>query len=116
PGALLGGVIRWCGCEAEPGNTWELVMSAVGTLLGYALTAFLLVLVARLVLDWARAAAEGPHWVRRARALTHTATEPVIAPVRRVLRPVRAGEISIDLAFTAVFVVVLILRSVAFNL
>lgn len=91
-------------------------MSAVGTVLGYALTAYLLVLVARLVLDWARAAAEGPHWARRARALTHTATEPVIAPVRRVLRPVRVGEISIDLAFTAVFVVVLILRSIAFNL
>lgn len=91
-------------------------MSTIGTLLGYALTAYLLVLVARLVLDWARVAAEGPHWASRARALTHTATEPVIAPVRRVLRPVRVGEISIDLAFTAVFVVVLILRSVAFNL
>lgn len=91
-------------------------MSLIGTLLGYALTAFLVLLIARLVLDWARTAAEGPHWVRRARALTHTGTEPVIAPVRRVLRPVRVGEISIDLAFTAVFVVVLILRSAAFNL
>lgn len=91
-------------------------MSLLGNLLGYALTAFLLLLIARLVLDWARTAAEGPHWVGRARTLTHTGTEPVIAPVRRVLRPVRVGEISIDLAFTAVFVVVLILRSVAFNL
>ncbi|MEV4730070.1 YggT family protein [Saccharopolyspora sp. NPDC049426] len=91
-------------------------MSLIGTVLGYVLTAYLLLLIARMVLDWARAATEGPHWVRRARALTHAGTEPVIAPVRRVLRPVRVGEISIDLAFTAVFVVVLILRSVAFNL
>jgi YggT family protein len=40
----------------------------------------------------------------------------VIAPVRRVLRPVRAGGLSIDLAFTAVFVLALILRGVAFTL
>jgi YggT family protein len=36
--------------------------------------------------------------------------------VRRVLRPVRAGGLSIDVTLTAVFVVVLILRSIAFNL
>lgn len=40
----------------------------------------------------------------------------MISPVRRVLRPVRAGGLSIDLAFTAVFVVALILRSIAFSL
>jgi YggT family protein len=40
----------------------------------------------------------------------------VIAPVRRVLRPVRIGSLSLDLAFTAVFVAVLILRSVALSL
>jgi YggT family protein len=33
-----------------------------------------------------------------------------------VLRPVRAGGLSIDLAFTAVFFGVLILRSIAFSL
>jgi YggT family protein len=91
-------------------------MSLIGTALGYALTAFILLLIARLVLDWAEVLANGPGWVSRARALTHAGTEPVIAPVRRVLRPVRVGELSIDLAFTAVFVVVLILRSIAFSL
>jgi YggT family protein len=54
--------------------------------------------------------------VSRARALTHAGTEPVISPVRRVLPPVRTGGLSIDLAFTAVFVVALILRSIAFSL
>jgi YggT family protein len=48
--------------------------------------------------------------------LTHTWTEPVIKPVRRVLRPVRAGGLSIDLAFTAVFIAALIVRSIAFSL
>lgn len=91
-------------------------MSLIGALLGYALTAYLLLLIARLVLDWAHVATTGPPWVRRARELSHKTTEPVIAPVRRVLRPVRLGGLSLDLAFTAVFVVVLVLRSFAFAL
>ena len=91
-------------------------MSLIGALLGYALTAFVLLLIARLVLDWARVLASGPPWVHRARTLTHAWTEPVIAPVRRVLRPVRAGGLSIDLAFTAVLIAALILRSIAFSL
>lgn len=94
----------------------ELIMSLIGALVGYVLTAFILLLVARMVLDWSGVLANGPQWASRARQLTHTWTEPVIAPVRRVLRPVRAGGLSIDLAFTAVFIAVLILRSIAFSL
>lgn len=91
-------------------------MELVGTLLGYVLTAFVLVMLVRLVLDWAGVVTRGPTGVSRARVVTHALTEPVVAPVRRVLRPVRAGGLSIDLAFTAVFIVALILRSVAFSL
>lgn len=91
-------------------------MSVIGALLGYALTLFLIVLIARVVLDWAGVVTRGPLWVRRARALTQAGTEPVIAPVRRVLRPIRAGGLSIDLAFTAVFILAVILRSIAFSL
>jgi YggT family protein len=57
-------------------------MSLIGALLGYALTVFVLLLIARLLLDWAGVLATGPRWVSRARALTHAGTEPVIAPVR----------------------------------
>ena len=96
--------------------TEELIMSLIGALVGYALTAFILLLLARMVLDWSGVLANGPQWASRARQLTHAWTEPVIAPVRRVLRPVRAGGLSIDLAFTAVFIAVLILRSIAFSL
>jgi YggT family protein len=91
-------------------------MSVIGTLLGYVLTAFILVMAARMVLDWVGMASYGSPRVRRARALAHTVTEPLIAPVRRVLRPVRAGGLSLDLAFTAVFILALILRGVAFSL
>ncbi|WP_328618434.1 YggT family protein [Amycolatopsis sp. NBC_00355] len=91
-------------------------MGALGTLLGFALTLYMLVLIARMVLDWVAVAGTSPPWTRRARGLAYAATEPVIGPVRRVVRPVRLGGISLDLAFTLVFVAVLVLRSVAFSL
>jgi YggT family protein len=91
-------------------------MTVIGTVLGLVLTAFVVLLIARMVLDWAGVLTDVPWWVRRARALTHAGTEPVIAPVRRVLRPVRLGGMAIDLAFTAVFVAAIILRAVAFSL
>jgi YggT family protein len=91
-------------------------MSLIGTLLGYALTLFILVMIVRMVLDWTAQVATGPSRTGRARQLTHAWTEPVIAPVRRKLPPLRAGGIGIDLAFTLVFVAALILRSVAFSL
>jgi YggT family protein len=40
----------------------------------------------------------------------------VIAPVRRVLRPVRLGGVSIDLAFTVVFLAVMLLRAAVLTL
>ena len=91
-------------------------MGALGTLLGFALTLYMLVLIARMVLDWVGMVTVSPPWARRARGLAYAATEPVIGPVRRVVRPVRLGGISLDLAFTLVFVAVLVLRSIAFSL
>ena len=91
-------------------------MGLIGTLVGLALTLFIIVLIGRMVLDWVGMMADSPPWTRRARLFAHTATEPVIAPVRRVVRPVRMGGISLDLAFTIVFVGALILRSIAFSL
>jgi len=38
-------------------------------------------------------------------------TEPVIAPVRRLMPPVRAGGIGIDLSFIAVFIVLELIAS-----
>jgi YggT family protein len=92
-------------------------MSAIGALLGLALLIFELVLVARVVLDWVGVLAPaGAGGLGRARGWTHAVTEPVIAPVRRVVRPVRLGPVSIDVAFTLVFVAVIVLRSVVLAL
>jgi YggT family protein len=88
-------------------------MSAIGTLLGFVLLLFLIVLVVRAVLDWTGVLGAGDAgWVAQARRLSHTLTEPVLAPVRRVLKPVRIGSVQLDLAFTVVFLAVLVLRSI----
>ncbi|MCW2687012.1 MAG: hypothetical protein JWR37_1902 [Mycobacterium sp.] len=86
----------------------------VAGLLGIVLLLFELVLIARMVVDWIGVLSPvgGRSGLHQARRITHGITEPVIGPVRRVLKPVRCGSVSIDLAFTAVFVAVIVLRTV----
>ena len=87
-------------------------MSVLGALLGYVLLLFLLVLIARAVLDWTGLVArDAGGRIGTARDISHRLTEPVIGPVRRVLKPVRIGSVQLDLAFTAVVLATLILRS-----
>jgi YggT family protein len=86
-------------------------MSAVGALLGTVLLLFELVLVARMVVDWVGVLAPGGSTsLVRVRRVLHRLTEPVLGPARRVLPPLRIGSFSLDLAFTAVFIAVLVLR------
>ncbi len=86
----------------------------IASLLGFALLLFEIALIARMVVDWTGVLS--PDGARgglsQARRITHGITEPVLGPVRRVLKPVRVGSVSLDLAFTAVFVAVLVLRTV----
>lgn len=73
------------------------------------------VLVARLVLDWTAVLA-GPSTTGSRRSGAHRAllavTEPLLAPVRRVVRPIRIGAVAVDLSFALVLLTVVALRSV----
>lgn len=92
-------------------------MSALGALLGTLLLLFEVVLVARMVLDWVGVLSPGGSaGLLRARRVVHRITEPVLAPARRVLPPLRIGSFSLDLAFTVVFVAVLVLRGLVTSL
>ncbi|MDT5069743.1 MAG: YggT family protein [Mycobacterium sp.] len=86
----------------------------VAALVGLVLLLFELVLIARMVVDWVGvlSPSTGGTGLYQARRITYAITEPVIGPVRRVLKPARFGSVSIDLAFTAVFVAVIIARGV----
>ena len=71
-------------------------------------------LIARAVLDWsvvlAGPSATGSIRYRLTRGVT-AVTEPILAPVRRVIPPLRVGGASFDLAFIVVFFVIVLLRS-----
>jgi YggT family protein len=86
----------------------------VASVVGLVLVLFQLVLLARVVVDWIGVLSPGGggSGLHHARRITHGITEPVIAPVRRVLKPVRFGSVGIDLAFVVVFVAVLLLRTI----
>ena len=89
-------------------------MSAIGALLGLVLWVFWLILIVRIILDWSIVLAGPPAWGGfRAKAINIVTriTEPVLAPVRKVVPPLRVGGISIDLAFILVFFAVIILRN-----
>jgi YggT family protein len=87
-------------------------VGALLALVGLALLLFELLLIARIVVDLVGVLArpgydEGFGSVRR---VIYRLTEPVLAPVRRVIRPVRIGGVSFDLAVTLVFIAVVVLR------
>jgi len=71
-------------------------------------------LIARALLDWSVALAgpsvAGSLRYRLTRGVT-AITEPILAPVRRVIPPLRLGGISFDLAFIVVFFAIVLLRS-----
>ena len=89
-------------------------MGAVLAIVSLALLLLQLMLVARAVLDWSVALA-GPSAAGSVRSRLSTGvravTEPILAPVRRVLPPLRLGTVSIDLAFIVVFVAIVLLRN-----
>ncbi|GIH03924.1 hypothetical protein Rhe02_19910 [Rhizocola hellebori] len=88
-------------------------MTLVLTMIATLLLVFQLLLIARAVLDWAAALSRPPRpkSVRgRLSAVVEKLTEPVLAPVRRLLPPLRLGAVALDMSFVVVFFVVLLLR------
>ncbi len=89
-------------------------MDALLALVGLVLVLFELLLIARIVVDLvgslARSGARYEEGLSPVRRVVYRLTEPVLAPVRRVVRPVRVGGVSFDIAVTLVFVAVIVAR------
>ncbi len=92
-----------------------LIIAAVSTLL----LLFQVALFARAALSWTTAFAGpmAPESVRgRLSAGVRAVTEPALAPVRRVLPPLRLGSVALDTSFIAVFIAVVLLRRTVLGL
>jgi YggT family protein len=83
-------------------------------LVSFVLLLVQLLLVARAVLDWSVALA-GPSTAGSLRyRLTSGVrglTEPILAPVRKVIPPLRLGGFSLDTAYIVVFFAIVLIRS-----
>ena len=90
-------------------------MSLVRSVLHLIVLVFFLVLLVRLVLDWVQVFAREWHptgFVLIVAEVAYSVTDPPLKALRRILPPVRIGSVSLDLAFTALFIICLILLQV----
>ena len=81
-------------------------MTAVARVLASVLQIYVLVLIARVVVDWVRIFARD--WVPRGIVLVlveflYTVTDPPLRLLRRFIPPLRIGGIALDLAFLVLF-------------
>jgi YggT family protein len=77
------------------------------------LTVYTIVLLVRVIASWAylfgfRPPLSGP--VRTILDLLEDVTEPVLRPLRRLIPPVRAGGMGLDLSIIVAFVILAVLR------
>ena len=90
-------------------------MSAVRGFLYVIVWIFFLILIGRLVLDWIQVFAR--EWRPRGPVLVaaegiYSATDPPLKAMRRVLPPIRLGQVQLDLAFIVIFLIVTVLLTV----
>ena len=94
-------------------------MSPVAQVVAFVLWLFVILMLFRLVMDYVQMFArsfrpQGAFAV--ACELVYSATDPPIKAVRKVLPPLRVGNVSLDLAFMVVLVVAYVLIGVVSGL
>jgi YggT family protein len=87
----------------------------LGFVIYYVLWIFLLTLFGRMILSWVPVLVRD--WQPRGPVLVvaeiiYSVTDPPLRALRRVLRPVRVGNVMLDLAFIGLFILVSILMRV----
>ena len=90
-------------------------MRVVADVVYFALLVFLLLLVFRLVMEYVFLLARSYRptgLVAAALELAYSVTDPPLKALRRVIPPLRIGQVSLDLGFIILFIVVRILMGV----
>jgi YggT family protein len=84
-------------------------------ILGLIVFLFLIALILRLVFDWIQVFSR--EWRPRGVVLllaepVYSVTDPPLRALRRVIPPLRLGQIQLDLAFTVLFLITIILLGI----
>ena len=90
-------------------------MPIVGYIIGLVLEIFLFLLFGRMILSWVPVLVRD--WQPRGPLLVlaevvYSVTDPPLRALRKVLKPVRVGAMSLDLAFIGLFLLVSILMQI----
>ncbi|MDR1388115.1 MAG: YggT family protein [Propionibacteriaceae bacterium] len=90
-------------------------MLLIGTVIGLALSLYEGLLLIRVVLSWVQAA--NREWTPRGIVLVvsefvYTLTDPPVKLSRRLVKPIRIGNIALDLSVIVVFFLVILARQV----
>ena len=93
-------------------------MYIIGRVILLLLSFYLIVLFARMILSWVPVLVRdwqprGPVLV--AAELVYSVTDPPLRMLRKVLRPVRIGNMMLDLAFIGLIIVIYIARQVTYS-
>ena len=94
-------------------------MALVKIILTYALWIFLVLLIGRLIINWIQSFSRD--WKPAGLVLVlaeacFTPTDPPLRLLRRYIRPVRLGSVAIDLSYTLLFLIIIVLLVVVGNL
>ena len=90
-------------------------MAVVADVVYFALLVFLLLLIFRLIMEYVFLLARSYRptgLVAAALELAYSVTDPPLKALRRVIPPLRIGQVSLDLGFIILFIVVRILMGV----
>lgn len=81
---------------------------------GVVLSAAQLVLLARVVVDWATVLSPStgpPTALAKVATVLHRVSEPFLSPLRRIFPPVRLGGVGLDLSVTVAFLILVLVRA-----
>ncbi|GAB3623377.1 YggT family protein [Mariniluteicoccus endophyticus] len=88
-------------------------MVLTGTIIYYALSIYLFVLIARMIMSWIPLFSPG--WQPKGPLLVmaeliYTLTDPPLKALQRVIPPVRMGGVMLDVGFMALWFIVILLQ------
>jgi len=94
-------------------------MALLWGVIGYALYVYILLILARLVVDWTRQFAR--KWRPAGTTavgveMVYIATDPPIRLLRRLVPPLQLGTVSLDLSVIILLIVMVVLQQVAVTL